>query len=111
MLLNPNSENSNISITSLARNLVGARRLTSHGGAYDTFMNRDRGMPNPICGKSNARLEPTYNINDRLRHMGRRRPTYPRRPIWSHCKPKSYLWEIGCKNYGKFTYRRREAMT
>ncbi len=33
---------------------------------------------NPICGKSNAEMEPTYNINDRLRHMGRRLPTYPR---------------------------------
>ena len=32
---------------------------------------------NPICGKSNAEMEPTYNINDRLRHMGRRLPTYP----------------------------------
>ena len=36
---------------------------------------------NHICGKSNAQLEPTFNINDRLRHMGRRRSAYPHRPI------------------------------
>jgi len=49
---------------------------------------------NPICGKSNAQMEPTYNINNRLRHMGRRLPTYPRRPYWRQHKTKSYVWEI-----------------
>ena len=51
-------------------------------------------IQNPICGQSNAEMEPTYNINDRLRHMGRRLPTYPRRPFWSQSKTKSDLWEI-----------------
>ena len=49
---------------------------------------------NPICGTSNAEMEPTYNINDRLRHMGRHLPTYPRRPFWGQPKAISYLWEI-----------------
>jgi hypothetical protein len=53
-----------------------------HGNSSASFLlRRGSAKQNPVGGNSNAQVEPTYNINDRLRHMGRRLSTYPHRPI------------------------------